>query len=489
MTRPGRGPVGEPGGPQRFAVAFPAALLGYLVTANGFFLGGRPLLAAVLPAAVGALVCRRPALAAVSAANAVAFGTLLFPLPATGLAGGALGAFLSGLLCASLAGVLAWGVAKAIGGPSRRADGAIEIAVLSFLIVGMWYGAIRIDGSRLSGPVTLVAMLDKPVALQAGIPDIDLFRHAIQAAGRGGDYYTAMRDALAAADRFAMVSPTEFRMPTLAWMLAWLPGGAWGWVAACLTLGTAAVIAAFVLGSSLVQRPVALVGAAIVAQMYMRQASGPWLVYSDAWAGAMGLLSLALLSIAMQRGGDSPSRPWLLAAVAAALWAALLREHMLYLPAGLMGIAIVTRAWRSLRAIYWAAVIPIWAVLFALHARAVGISPGALPRTHFHGGLPTLHASITVGQEFLGGAGWLPWILLAGAVLGAAGARPRWRRATMVWAVCAFTALLTVTGPEGMVAGQAPGYWGWMLMPLVGALAPGAFALLPAGRAPARTEP
>ena len=160
------------------------------------------------------------------------------------------------------------------------------------------------------------------------------------------------------------------------------------------------------------------------------------------------------------------------------LGAALLREHMLYLPLGLFVLCAAVPAARS-RCLWlpWLLVCAVWASAYALHARATGRSLLSAVPNHGVNGLSHLHSTLVTAQDLLGGMPWLPWVLLVCALGGAALARPSWWRLVLLWSAGALVALFLVAGPIGKFAGPPPGYWGWMLMPLVGALAPGVFAL------------
>ena len=292
-------PAGER---ERLALAFLAALIGFLVTSNGFFVVARPALAAVLPAVLCAMIAARPAHAAVAAANAVAAGVLLSPLPQFGALAGPAGAFVTAAVCSALAAAGAAALNRVFATYGPPAVRVALIAILAFLIAAMWTGAVMIAGSDLSGAAPLATKLAEPFAAQAGMPDEVLFLYVIQEVRKGRDYYSATSEALSAAGSFAMTSPTEYRIPTLTWMLAALPPGGWPMIAAILAFGTAATLSSYVIGASLVKRPFALIGAAFAAQMYLRQAPGPYLTHSEAWAAASGLTALALLAMALRRG-------------------------------------------------------------------------------------------------------------------------------------------------------------------------------------------
>ena len=116
--------------------------------------------------------------------------------------------------------------------------------------------------------------------------------------------------------------------------------------------------------------PLALAGAALVSALLSRVASSTMLLFTEPWAGALGLVAAALL---VQSYARERPRPWLLAAAAlAALAAALVREFgAAFL---VLGLAAVLAAPETRRPRYWAP----WAgglalagVAYAAHDRAL----------------------------------------------------------------------------------------------------------------------
>lgn len=333
-----------------------------------------------------------------------------------------------------------------LAGPTRFArlgpvQARIVLALFAVLLLAC-LAAINAPGPR---PSTPAAMSDAP----DGQTDLLLYQDIVEGVRQGGAYY----DVAAQAQRMGHYPLKPFvtmRLPTLAVVQASLPPV---FVRALLlVLCTATVLAWVVRLRPALTRPlpVALAGLLAFAGLFVNL-DPMQLVFHEVWAGPLIALSLAL-----RRPGE-----WLPAA-ALGLCAMLIRETALLYPA----IMVAAAWWEGQRreALGWAATIAIFAVVLALHARAVGLVAGpddivsrgwsGLQGFAFFVKLATISSALDLVPQ------WLASLLLGTALLGWLG----WRDATGA------RALAIIAGYAAVIALFARSdnfYWALIVTPVL----------------------
>jgi len=462
-------------------VASVVGLLMYLIVSNGFFVVGRPWLIGLLPGLVAGMIARDALLSPVAAANAVAWGVLLSP-PAAGQTGDGrawlLGAGMASMLVAAL---VSWLYTRLHEVGLKQWMAAA--AGLAFIVAVMWTGAVTIAGSsRLSGDAALVTALEAPVEPYREMtdPEVYLFVHQRMTAGVG--YYEAWEEIVSAlGDRYEESAPVRFRLPTLQWFWGMLPPSAWSLVLSALAFGTLATVSAFWLGARLTSPALGLVSGAAVATLYLRVASGPYLLQYEGWATALNLAALALGAEAI-RGPSSRTGRLMWLAAGAALLAALTRELAAYLLVGALLAALLNPEARQKRLwVPWAAGLVVLAAAYAVHLDRLDLSGQGFSLPTDYSSPPEGHfaATLAYGTWLLGALPWLPWLAYGLALAGSV-ALQGWLRWTLLWAVAAPTAAFVFFSPL-TVSGNPAGYWGMLVTPPAFAIAPAAALWLPPG--------
>jgi hypothetical protein len=474
-----------------------AASLALTAIVGCFALGWNTLLSsgvalpAILAACIAALSCRHIVDAGASAFGGVALG----------------------MVCAAVSARLAWGgvatwapvlveiaVAAGVGAVLARfvldrAPGLRRILGLLALlaIVGaMWASAMAYAAAPVAKDLTWSQALASEQPIVSGSSDDVLYLDVVQRMHRGESYYPAFLAVFAEANRVRpgaddLRRPTNFRVPTLYWILSRLPNDGLSIVLALLTAGTVAAFSAYGLARRFVAAPLALVPAAGVATLYSLYTRSPIVMGSEAWAGAFGVLSVALFVAAVQ---ESPAGYLkMVLAAAAALLAAAFRE--LAAPFLLLGlVACVVDADSRLRRLWipWAAGAVIWALGYAAHmsaARAVVDAAhyvqGAVDSTWFHPDGSGLLGALYRYTFSVGAKPVLGVLVFALAAVGSlvAGRDMRVRLVLGGCVVGAGTILCFFHSPGTTgLAGVAPAYWADIVLPTVLACAPLAFVLL-----------
>ncbi len=135
---------------------------------------------------------------------------------------------------------------------------------------------------------------------------------------------------------------------------------------AALAFGIIAALSAYWFATRMTSPPLGLVSAAAVATLYLRIASGPYLLQYEAWAAALTLLALALGAESVRSAGRKGLALMWLAALAA-LVAALTRELATYFLFGALLAAFIGSDERRKRIwIPWVAALAVLVVAYVV---------------------------------------------------------------------------------------------------------------------------
>jgi len=474
-----------------FLLSTAACALAAAATSNGFFLVARPLSVAVLPAIIAALIVTRPWGAAFSCAAGVAAGVAAAPLSSMLPAPGRWALLGATIAAAAFASLAALALAVLVRRAGRRAVAPLVAGALAFLTLTLWTTAWKVASGPLSGRPPLVQAL--PIEPPPGgyVSDEAIYSRVSHLVGRGVGYYEAVRIAWNEKGQTAgdPVGTFSFRLPTLFWLWSILPGSAAALVPAMLVFGTVALVAAYRLASRIVREPFALVGAALVAVFYTREASASHLLQAEPWGAALALVGAAGWASALTAGNGITRARWTWLAAGSCLAATLLREHFVLVPLAALAVALGASAERARKAwIPWLVALVLFAAAMIAHAAAAAAHTDsvALPLGRwFAPGTRHLVATVAFGAELLGGLPWMPWMLLALALAGAAVARPAPLRGFLLLACAAPLVGFLIARPPGTLPdGGQPGYWGATVTPLLWATAPLAFGWTRSARAP-----
>ncbi len=458
-----------------FRGSWAAAALAGLVT--GVAAGGvlrRPGSGAAASVASVLAVSLAAALAG-SAGDAAAFGRAVLRLAPLALA--------SSLTAAAAGSAAAWAFAR-----RGRALELTTAAALALIVAGMWttaWGAAHRDS--VLGPSTSRQLTAIPDMTQQR--DADLYIRITQLMREGEGYYSA---AMTARQEASPEEPVEsggavrFRLPTLFWLWAAspLPPPA-TFIGGLLAIGTAAVLAAYALGRTLAPPPIALASSACVAAAFAAAASRTTVAFSEWWAGALVLCSLAAWALHLSRDGD---RTWLAAAAGLALAAALTRELAAFALVGGFGAAWLSdRRDGRRRKAAWALSLALFAAAYAAHFAVVGggamLGGGLEPASWLRSPLDRASVVLAEGDRWLLGT---PLLSAVAAALAAAGLLAGRNRDARLATVLLPAAVFLLIGPSGSLAAGEPavalGYWGGLVKPSLWALLPAAAGLLVPGR-------
>jgi hypothetical protein len=313
--------------------------------------------------------------------------------------------------------------------------------------------------------------------------DVHLYRDDIAFARHPSTYYGQVMEEQRRRD-YPVRPFVTVRPPTLAFMLAWLPGGQ---KTGMILLGVLAAAAAALWTVRLVE-PLGTLGAAVaglaIAGGVVAAFTPDGHLMHECWAGLLVALSLALYP-----GDRDAGRPvWLTASVVAALAATMIRELALPFLGVMALMALIER--RPLETLLWLGALGL--ALLALLAHALEVM------RHNRPGDPGMDWVRLGGWAFVLAADrwnalmtlqpWLPAVLVPAALAGSlAWGGPVGRR--LAFTLLGYPAGFLVIGrPENA-------YWGLMIAPLlplgwVGAIAAGVRLMTPLGdEAPARPAP
>ena len=415
------------------------------------------------------------------------------------------------LEAAVLAGAVALAVALAARASARLTP---LFALLGLVIVlgGAWLYALNAASTPVSAAwVTgsagrvepFVDALKETPRLTAISPDESLFLLLARDVSVGRPIYPSQVAVLDASNRAHPGEPvpldeaTSYRLPTLFWLFGALPQNGTAEVLAGLVLLSATSVAAYLLTRRYVDVPAALVACTATAAYGAALVASPALLFSEFWAGGLGLVALALAAHSFAGGKRLVALQ--AAAAAVALLAALTRElAVAFLLVGLAASLVDAESRARRLWALWAVALALFAGAYALHVhaalsayRAAGVPSGLtgpvsrIPWLHADG--KGLAASVALAALALGlsaGVMWAAWALgVVGALAVEAG---RAERMLLGLAVVGGTAVLAVAhsaaGPSG--SGQVPGFWGMVVIPSVLACVPLVLSRLGAGRVP-----
>lgn len=371
----------------------------------------------------------------------------------------------------------------------RRAARPWLLALTMLLLIGnLWFttlkmnsvsGASSADGAPLpSFNTQLGGVLPSSLMRSDGALYLDIYMGIDRGAGFYAEYASVHR----ALGR-PLASVADFRLPTLFWVWRALPNARYI-VIAFLVLASAAVLSVIPLGVRTVRAPLLVPGAAALASYMLYFPVNMELFRQDEWAGALGVIALALHGVSLRA---VRWRVWTSAAVMTAALAVLTRETMVFLViAGFASAFVGVVSQRRFRALVWGVGLVGVGILYGLHVASVVpyvVSTGGVPRVGF-GSLGFMLAAFHFGTTFLGSGGW---VVLAFALMGLTGVVVVPGRRMRIFAVIATLAPLAsflVVGNNAWTQAANGGpqflnYWGTCTVPLLYALAPISFILLP----------
>lgn len=477
----------------RVVLALASGLLTYVATTGGLFIALPWAQSAVVAGiAVGlvapglasaALVGAAVGLAGVVFGPANFFNVYMASQPSLPLATMLLG---STVACAAVAAASA-----AVGRLHAKATLALLAAALLLLIGNLWSTTLTLNA--LPGATSFAgkplpafdAQLrgDIPKALDAN--DGTQFFYVYRGVKAGARYYPEYATVFGTAvGRGAPRSVVDFRVPVLTWLWAALPD-AGSIVIAFLVLASLAVAASVPIAMSTVKAPLALPAAAALASYMLYFLRTVQLFRQEGWAGALGVIVLALMALSVR---SKRWRAWTIATVACAVLAVLTREVMAFLLlAGPVSALLGDTSQRRFRLASWGGGIVVFAAVYGAHALAARpflVTTGEVPRVGY-GGVAFMMAALDFATSSLGRGGWLPFTLAALGIAGASLVRDARLKSFALIATLAPLASFLVLGNNAysIAAGGAvvyTNYWGPAAVPLLYALLPAAFRVVPA---------
>jgi hypothetical protein len=367
----------------------------------------------------------------------------------------------------------------------------VAAGAVALLILGAWQSTVVIDTTPDASGATFASMLRTPPAIGPNITDEAIYALYVGRTAAGQDYYRVVGDVLQEANRtrstpYDVSTPLSFRLPTLYWTLSRLPQDGLSLILAALAVASAAAVAAYALARRFVGPALGLVAAAGVMAYLSSLATTPLFLNSEGWAGALGLVSVALL-VAGLDGPEADAR-LLWASAAAGLLAASVRElGAAFLVVGLLASLVRSDARRSRAWLPFVAAIAGFAAVLGVHWTAASAVIRTLEKrpsdmgSYFQPDGLGLVALVwrTTTQLALRNA--LGWVLLALGMFGAlAASRDRAVRVALALpAVCAPLLLLVIRPPGWVPSINLPAtHWTQLVTPSVLACVPLAAAVL-----------
>lgn len=476
-NRPRRVPW-VPSVPRRDLIAFASAFLTYAAVQGGLFYLVPHLQAAVMVGSVAALLSASRSRAAVCAVAAFVVGTVVLPgtewNPADLVVtfAGAWGAALVASTCRSV-----------IDDRPRSSRNVLGLAV-AIIVANMWVTTILVDTSPQVTPngaqvPPLPAVLDGALPAHLVGTDDALWHEVRRSVLGGTPYYQAYAEAFQRQNHLGLGPPEalDVRLPTVFWLFA-LIRAPWVLICALLLLTTAAIGSVLLLSSGVVRAPLAVPACAAVAAYMLAFTTSSAILFAEPWAAVLGVLSLGLFGLSCRSQG----RRSLVATVVSAgcaLLGALLRE-----PAAVLLVAGVAAAWvshtdRRLALAAWGGALLLFAAAYAAHTVVVRPFLSHAWRHHGLGGLGNVIAGLEYNTMLLAHGTWLPFLLAALGVLGAAVLPDRRARVFATVTVVLFLAAFFLVSHGGRTTGgQTWNYWGALLNPLLYAMSPAAVLLL-----------
>lgn len=366
---------------------------------------------------------------------------------------------------------------------------ALALAGVALVVVGMW-SVVAGDVSKpaFGGALTALQKLQeqpKPGALWS---DGTMFR-AIVVKMRGGmPYYEAFRWGYDN-NGYTMKDPTnvvQVRMPALFYVWTVLPGWPASLVWSLLALASVACVACIGVAREIVDPTLGLGGAAALGAYAIAVAESPQNVTNfELWSG---LLAVAVLYAYLKSVHSPRGAAWTIAAAGVAVMAFAIRELMIFLPViGMVGTLVVPKERRRFEVTVWSAAFAACIALWAAHLWAAShitttLASGVASTWLGGGGVDFLVRGISTYNVFFAA----PWVPFALAVLGVFGALSLPSVQARVFAalagvapVVSFLFIGNASLARNLATDVPVNYWGAIAMPMLIALAPAAFALLP----------
>lgn len=470
-----------------------AALSGAVTVActlGGLFAGGATLQAGLLGGAAVGLVAAGIGDAAVAALAAGLLAVAAAPLDAwTGRPWDFAAVAVVALTC-----ILAAVGVRALAARYRQAGPVVLWVALGLIVANMWVSAFTVDSQWSFDPGAgrelppLFQRIDTPHAGLPGVVGDDaLYVDVTRRVRSGQGFYDALDEQWRADRESALSEVYNYRLPTLFLFWSLLPDNRSA-VTAYLVLASLAVAALPSLHKGSTPLPLVLPAAAALTVPFLYVAMRTVVMYTEPWAGAIAVLSLA----AAARAASSASwRRFVVASVALALLATLAREILvLLLLAGLAASLFVRDEQRRFRSLAWGAGCLAAAGVYAVHASLVvpHLRPAPSDGLLFRGGLANLQAGLMFATDTIAHRPWLPVLLALLGIAGAAAVRDRRQRLTSLLFAGMLGLAFLVVGNEAKNSFTlgVVNYWGAGLTPALYSLLPAAFLLL---RGPSRTEP
>jgi hypothetical protein len=342
------------------------------------------------------------------------------------------------------------------------------------------------------------------VELLTGTPPIDaqltdqaIYLAYVRRVAAGENYYAAAVSTLDHVNRawpkprVDISSPLSVRPPLLFIALAQLPtSGVWI-VIAELSFGAIAAIAGFMLARRYVLDGIALIAPALICATYGGYSVGLMPMNPEIWAGALALVAMEMLLHALDH--ERLSIPWIAGAAAITTIAACIRElAAAYLLLGLVTTLAKRQSKRVVTALPWLGGFAILYTGFEMHARAAKEAAKDYTAYHFASRFPWwypdglgLVATSVAFSMTIGWPSWAGWIIVCSAVLGVCLApRKAYERILLGGTVIGGLTALSVLHPPGQTASGLPlAYWSGVIVPVVMACVPLAFARFAPARA------
>ena len=469
----------------RGGVALAASLLTYGAVAGGLLRFGAPVQVGLLVGVVAGLLAGGIADSAVAGGLAILLGVVL--MDAADMTAALPLIWVSLLVSAGVGAGLAWWLRR---GP-RKLRSWIAVGAIVLIVGNFWFAALTMDLRAEPGQPTALDQLSQVPPAGVVLSDNTFYQRVLWMVDGGQGYYQAFRQAYNENARWGTdpASAISYRFPTLFWFWKLLPGKPLGIVLAMIVLSTIGILSGVWIVREQAHVAFAVPVAAVLAAYFLNPSTTNGMLYQEAWAVPLGLLGVALTVSSYVR---RPMRRWLVAGVALAVLATLVRETMGYLiVAGALASLFAPAEERRFRVGAWLAGAAVVGVAFALHVQAVGdaVARDQTVAAWLNGGPASLWAGLTWATTSIAGA-WVVPACAALALVGTAMARDRELRAYGLAAVVLALAMITVFGNDAIndfatLSGRV-NYWGFISAPVLIAFAGWAPAVaLRAGRSQA----
>ncbi len=466
----------------RGVAAFLAAMLTQMVTGGGLFFHAPEVQGAIIVGLTAGLVASTLAQAALAAGLGSALGIVLvspYYIRDAGLSTAV--AFGTGVL-ASIGAALA-GAAVRAACERRRQVATIAFGfAVAMIVVNMWVTVFEVDRRQFGTTPPLFERLERTMPAGSDLSD-DYFYIQVRLKMRDGQgYYEAFREGYRENPRWGR-DPGEvfsYRLPTVFWFWQLLPAGSRGLVAGMLLVATGAVVGVAFGVSPWVRLPLAIPGAAAIAAYYIFHGTQTGITYVEPWASALAVMAVSVASLSFT---SSRWRVWTVVSVALGVLSVLVRELMIFVPlAGLASAFISSPESRRFRSVAWGAGLGVFVLAYALHYLRVreALSHVTDMSVFMTGGLNNLLLGLDYATKFLGRTAWFPTVLAMLGILGVLAASEKGARAFLGICAAAPLLLFMFAGNQAVnEEGIRTNYWGIMVVPILYAMGPAAFAFIP----------